>query len=84
MTRQCKGEIRRTHPAAIVPHTDHRFTSIRDINGDALRPCINGILNQFLYRRCGSFHHFSSRNSVSRRVIQLANNGAIMAYVGVV
>ena len=84
MTGQRKRQIRRTHPAAIVPHTDQRFPPIRDINGDALRPRINGIFNQFLHGRRGSFHHFTSGNSVNRSIIQLPNNGAIVAYVGVV
>jgi len=58
------------HPAAVVGDLDQGFPGILDMNEDLPRPCIHGILHQFLYHGSRPLDHFPCGNLVGHRIGQ--------------
>ena len=79
---QRKRQIDGRHAAAVIRDADQRLAAIRDLDGDAPRACVDGILDQLLDCRCGPLDHFAGSDTVDRRLVKLANYGHGLADMG--
>ena len=82
MARQGQRQILGRDTTAIVSHTDHRLAAVGIFHGDTPRARVDGVLDQFLHRRGRTFYRLARSDAVDRGIVQLADDGAVFAYIG--
>ena len=83
MTRQCQWQLVGRNTTAVVCYSDQGLATIGDVHGDPVCTRVHRILDQFLDCRCGALNHFTSGDTVYRRLVQLADLRAIFADIAV-
>ena len=78
---QCQRQISSHHAVAIIGHPDQGLAAIGIGNIDPPRPGIQRVFDEFLDGGRGPLHHFARRNTVDRRLIQLADGGRVLRYI---
>jgi hypothetical protein len=83
MARQGQRQIVRCHAAPVISDTDQGLATIGQRDIDPPRTGIQRVLHQFLDRRGRALHHLARRDPVDRSLIELPDDGAVFAYLGV-
>ncbi|MCY1179579.1 hypothetical protein D9M73_199860 [compost metagenome] len=72
MAFQRQRHVGRGHAAPVIGHLDQIGAPAGQAHGDARRPGVDRILDQFLQRAGGSFHHFTGSNAIDEMFWQAA------------
>ena len=83
MARQGERQVFCRHPAAIVLHPNERLAAVGIVHRDAACACVERVLHEFLDCRRRPLHHLAGSNAVDSTFVQLTNDRAHFAYIGV-
>ena len=80
MAVQRQRQFRGRHPLAIVADADQSHPAALDVDLDAARPGIQGVLEEFLHHRGGTLDHLTRGDLVNEFAGKYADCHAVRVY----
>src|SRR6185369_4078118 len=82
MAFEAKQGVVAAHTEAVVHDPDEAAAAGLDVDGDAGRLGVEGVLDQFLDDAGGTFHHFARRDLISDVIGQQTNAVHVLLFTG--